>query len=213
MLQRALTAAVLAGVVVAGCGGGESANDSTSVPRAPTPASGAAPWPRPSDTLRRIRLAGLEPESREFLTYHVHAHLDVFVNGKAVPVPAGIGIEIRDPGVQRDVDANGRPGYGGIRRCRRPCISPLHTHAYDGVLHTEAQAENPNTLGEFFTEWDVRLDRRCVGGYCEPRAPIAIYVDGDRYSGDPRAIELTDREEIAIVIGTPPASIPSEFPG
>ena len=34
----------------------------------------------------------------------MHAHLDVFVNGKPVTVPAGIGINIHDPGVQSGTD-------------------------------------------------------------------------------------------------------------
>ena len=33
-------------------------------------------------------------------------------------------------------------------------------------------------------------------------------MNGNRYRGDPRAILLTDRKEIAIVIGTPPKKIP-----
>jgi hypothetical protein len=57
----------------------------------------------------------------------------------------------------------------------------------------------------------VRLDKSCVGGYCKPKAPITDYVDGDRYTGDPRNIELEDKKAIAIVIGTPPDKIPSSF--
>ena len=197
-------------VVLAGCGGGDS-KVSTSVAPAPRPTQGAAPWPAPPDPLRRIRLAGLRPEYREFLSYHVHAHLDVFVNGHEEPVPAGIGIEIRDPGVRRSVDENGRPVYGGISRCARPCISPLHTHDDSGILHTESASAVPNRLGQFFTEWGVRLTRSCVGGYCRPDS-IQIFVNGKRYKQNPRAIKLTNLKEIAIVIGTPPRKIPSEFP-
>ena len=65
----------------------------------------------------------------------------------------------------------------------------------------------PNTLGQFFIEWGVRLSDSCVGEYCSPE-PIEVYVDGQPYTQDPQAIELTDRKEIAIVIGTPPAVIP-----
>jgi hypothetical protein len=208
------TVLTVALVLLAGCGGGGGGggDEAAATAPAPRPAKGAAPWPRPSDPLRRIRLAGLRPEYREFLSYHVHAHLDVFVNGQAEPVPAGVGIEIHDPGVRHGPDANGRPAYGGIRRCEVPCISPLHTHDYTGVLHTESQQAHANTLGEFFIEWGVRLDRECVGGYCRPRAPISIVVDGQRFTGDPRQIALTNGKEIAIVIGTAPESIPSEIP-
>ena len=58
----------------------------------------------------------------------------------------------------------------------------------------------------------MRLDGNCIGGYCKPAAPISIYVDGGPYTGDPRQIQLEDQREIAIVIGTPPAEIPSTFP-
>ena len=52
------------------------------------------------------------------------------------------------------------------------------------------------------------LDTSCVATYCSPATPIAIYVDGKLTTGDPRAIDLTNQREIAIVIGTPPAEIP-----
>ena len=37
--------------------------------------------------------AGLTAEKKESLQHHVHAHLDVFVDGKRVVVPAAIGIK------------------------------------------------------------------------------------------------------------------------
>jgi hypothetical protein len=163
-------------------------------------------WPAPQRPLDRTVAAGLEPERKEHLTHHVHAHLDVFVDGKPITVPAGIGIEVDDPEVRRFDDPDG-VAFGGIERCRTPCISPLHTHDETGVLHTESAHPEPNTLGQFFTEWGVRLSRSCVGQHCAP-ATIAIYVDGRAYAKDPRAIKLTDRKEIAIVIGTPPPKIP-----
>jgi hypothetical protein len=179
---------------------------------APEPASGGVPWPAPSDPLDRIVAAGLEPETHEFLSYHVHAHLDIFVNGKPVEVPAGIGINISDPAVHT-VQTDLGPTYGGIDPpCTQPWISPLHTHAPDGILHTESALAHPNTLGQFFTEWGVALSATCVGGYCSPDASIQIFVDGKAFSGDPTDIQLTDQLEIAIVIGTPPAEIPSAFP-
>ena len=189
-------------LVVAGCGA------SAKVEAAPMPAHGAAPWPAPGDPLRRAVAAGLRPEPREQLAHHVHAHLDVFVNGKHVTVPAGIGIDITDPEVKVFTDTpNGAKAYGGIELCARPCISPLHTHDDTGILHTESATATSNRLGQFFTEWGVRLNRSCVGGYCRP-GDIAFYVDGKPYGGDPRAIPLTDRREIAIVIGTAPPTIP-----
>ncbi len=199
-------------VALAGCDGKKGATQGTTL-AAPTHATDAAPWPAPADPIGLTRQAGLEPETHEFFAYHVHAHLDVFVNGAAQPVPAALGIDIHDPAVHSGPAPDGTTEYGGINPpCGKPCISPLHTHSDDGVLHTESQRNEPNRLGELFTEWAVALTPTCVGGYCKPKAPIAFYVDGKRYSGDPSAITLTDRKEIAIVIGKPPGSIPSAFP-
>jgi len=165
-------------------------------------------WPAPSDPISRTVAAGLKPEVKESLTFHVHAHLDVFVDGTPITVPAGIGININDPGVQRFTDTpDGSAAYGGIKRCRKPCISPLHTHDTTGILHTESATRVPNTLGQFFTEWSVRLSPSCVAGYCRPK-PVAFYVNGTLYTRDPRGIQLTDHKEIAVVIGTAPAQIP-----
>jgi hypothetical protein len=211
-----LWAALLLVLALAGCGGGgkKSVSPTTTAGPAPQPANGAPPWPAPADPMKLTRKAGLTPETQEFVLLHVHAHLDVFVNGQPVSVPAGIGIAIDDPAVKRFQANDGSTGYGGIDPpCAKPCISPLHTHFTDGVLHTEAKKDQFNTLGEFFIEWNVRLDSSCVGGYCRPAAPITIYVDGEALSGDPRAIRLEDKREIAIVIGTPPETIPSSFGG
>jgi hypothetical protein len=177
----------------------------------PRPKAGAAPWPVPKDPMRRTRLAGLVPEVNEHLAFHVHSHLDVFVNGAHLKIPAGIGIDTHDMAVDRGRISDGSTAYGGIVKCPKVCISPLHTHADLGVLHTETDKPVPNRLGQFFVEWGVRLDRSCVGGYCRPDS-IRVYVNGKRYLGDPRRILLADRTEIAIVIGSLPKKIPSAFP-
>ena len=212
MLRTAAPLLLLVAVsALTGCsGGGVDAPDD--VQAAPTPASGAAPWPAPGDPLGLTRKAGLEPETHEFLDYHVHAHLDVFVNGEPVVVPAGLGVAIDDPAVRHDVLVDGTDNYGGIDPpCAEPCISPLHTHDVSGVLHTETKEPSPNTLGQLFTEWNVALDGSCVGGYCEPEASVLVYVDGRAFEDDPATIELTDGKEIAIVIGTPPEEIPVSY--
>ena len=209
--MKAWCACVLA-LILAGCGGGAKKAAPPAGP-APTPAKGAVPWPPPPDPMKLTRKAGLTPETHEFVFLHVHSHLDVFVNGTPVRVPSGIGIAIHDPAVNHAKLTDGTMAYGGISPpCAQPCISPLHTHYDDGILHTEAKQNQFNNLGEFFTEWNVRLNDKCVGGYCKPAAPISIYVNGSTYTGDPRQIQLEDLKEIAIVIGTAPAQIPTTFP-
>lgn len=149
---------------------------------------GPAPWPVPSNAHARIVAAGLPAPSSEKLDYHEHAHLDVFVDGVSQPVPAGIGI---------DGDKH--------------VISPLHTHYPDGVLHFESEKPATFTLGELFTEWGVRLDAQCVGSYCTPAVPIRLHVNGVERPGDPRDLPLGHHDEVALVIGTPPAEVPSAF--
>src|SRR5687768_12778435 len=208
-------AMAVAGLVlaVASCGVGtvepSAPAASPPAPAASSPAPAATVlWPAPQDPLERAVAAGLEPGPKEYLTNHVHAHLDVFVDGQPIAIPAGIGINIDDPDVRRFEEADGSVGYGGIELCAQPCISPLHTHDADGIIHTESQDPEPNTLGQFFIEWGVALTDTCVGEFCSPK-PIAFYINGEPYTQDPRAIALTDRKEIAIVIGTPPPQIPS----
>jgi hypothetical protein len=180
------------------------------------PAAGALrmpAWPAPKDPMRLALAAGLVPERAEQLQYHVHSHLDLFVDGEPVTIPAGIGINVKDPAVKSVTLQDGTVAYGGISTpCKQACISPLHTHAAYGLLHTETSKPQPNRLGQFFVEWGVRLDTRCVGSFCRPAVPIRVYIGGKPYGGDPRRILLADRREIAIVIGKPPKKIPAKFP-
>jgi hypothetical protein len=37
-----------------------------------------------------------------------------------------------------------------------------------------------------------------VGGYGRPDASIQVFVNGDRFEGDPASIELADQTEIAM---------------
>lgn len=206
-LSRTIAVACVV-LVAASCGG-------TVASRAPsTPASPAGGptllWPAPANPLERTVEAGLEPAPKEFLVNHVHAHLDVFIDGDAILVPPGIGINIEDPEVEKFDLPDGTISYSGIVFCDHPCISPLHTHDESGILHTESVDPEPHTLGQFFVEWGVQLSETCVGEHCAP-TPIAVYICGAPYQGDPRQIELTDQKVIVIAVGTPPAMIPSTF--
>jgi hypothetical protein len=219
-----LVVAVLAVTVLAGCGssGGSSSSSaggstaaapssSSAVKPVATPATEPAPWPAPSDPMGLSAKAGLASEPAEVLEYHVHAHLDVFVNGKPQVVPAGLGIDTKNPAVRQFSLDNGAVGYGLAQECQTPCISPLHTHDPSGIIHTESATATPHRLGQFFTQWAVTLNADCVGGYCKPADAITVYVDGKPTTGDPAQIELVNGREIAIVIGPPPAVIPDRF--
>jgi hypothetical protein len=206
-LQRSVVSLCL--LLLAACGG-ESSSSDTSKPSTAASDLEVPSWSLPADPMSLAREAGLMPDTKEHLTYHVHAHLDVFVNGHPVEIPEGIGIEITDPAVKK-FDT----GYGGIPEegCEQVCISPLHTHERDGVIHIEAPSEARFTLGQFFVEMGIPLDASCVDEFCAPDVPVTVVVDGQRQSGNPADIVLRDSQEIAIVIGTPPERIPDTFSG
>jgi hypothetical protein len=211
-----MAAAALA-LVLVGCGDdddaadGAGAGDELEIGGIASP-GGPDAWPLPpaARAAALAEAAGLSLEVREHLAHHVHAHLDVFIDGEHRTVPAGIGIVIDNPDVRTFDDNLGR-SYGGIEECAEACISPLHTHDTSGVLHTESATEQDNTLGQLFTEWDVRLDGECVGDFCADETPILVFVDGEEVPlADAAGIALTDLKEIAIVIGDPPDRIPDE---
>jgi hypothetical protein len=161
----AAVAVALAGsatIVVEASNGGSSAGPPSVPPtRLPGVLVGPAPWSSNVRLLReRLAAIGLPALSVEGTTLHIHQHLDVFVNGKRVTVPAGIGIDELD-------------GF----------ISPLHTHDTSGVVHVESPAIRPFTLAEFFGVWGVPLAHARVyvdgkgakpGARLEPHQEIAV---------------------------------------
>jgi hypothetical protein len=155
---------------------------------------------------------GLTPTPEEHLTTHLHAFLSIFVDGQKVTVPGGIGIDVNANGVTENKTPDGTAVEYVVGSCDAPCLSPLHTHEPDGVIHTESELpdQQPYTLGQFFTEWGVRLDGSCVGEFCKDKTQVAVYTNGHRQKENPADIRLTQHLVIAVVVGTPPAEIPSD---
>jgi hypothetical protein len=162
------------------------ASTSTTPPRLALNMS-AAPWPTPDQVPERVAAAGLPHSSTEALTFHYHSHLDIFVNGRSEPVGGSIG------------------------RVDQSFFSPLHTHAPSGLIHIEAPQDQRFTMAMLFTEWGVRMTDNCVGGYCRPTTRIVAYVNGKADRELFPTIAFTKGREIALVIGSPPASIPSNW--
>ena len=158
--------------------------------------TGEAPWPANQEQLAaRLDEAGLPAlTAMEQLDFHIHQHLDLFVNGERVTVPANIGIA---------------PGVG---------IAILHTHDSSGVIHVESPERRDFTLGDFFDVWGVRLSDTCLGGYCDDGSDsLRAFVNGRAFDGDPSQTLLREHEEIVLAYGTPdqlPDPVPSsyEFP-
>jgi len=193
VVALAAVAAAVVAVVVARGGDDKSSSSGDAQPASLVGLqTGPAPWNPGLDTLPdRLDAVGVHDLTAEGEVLHIHQHLDIFVNGKPMPVPANIGI------------------YDG------EFLTELHTHDPSGIMHLESPVAEHFTLGQFFGVWGVRLNGDCVGGYCRQVTPWTVYVNGQSYSGDPAALELKPHQEIAFVIGTPPRKIPRsyKFPG
>jgi len=211
---KKLVAAVAAALAMTGCavGGKSEAAPTPSVSSgAPTPtppkayktpppvlpvpgyavtmSTADAPWPAPAivdngaHSADYVAAAGL-PYAEEMLQIHYHAHLDVIVDGKAVPVPAYLGFV-----------AKGHSAVG---------LAPLHTHDFSGVIHIENNVPADFLLGQVFVEWGVRFSSTCLGSYCTGGGKeLAVFVNGQKQTGDPTRIVLAKHQEIAVVYGTP----------
>lgn len=138
------------------------------------------PWAAPADVPPRVAAAGLRL-GRMGTAEHYHAHLDVMVNGRAVAVPANIGVD---------------PASG--------TMSALHTHTPDGVLHIEADTKGQVfTLGQLFTEWNVRLTPNAIGSLTvADNKQLVVYVNGKLRSEDPALVRLEPNQNIALLFGT-----------
>ena len=194
--RRLGIAAVLAAVLVAGIGGlaVSAANRDRQPATSPGPLAGQQTGPAPwgantADLAERLRAIGIPALSpMEGTAVHIHQHLDLYVDGRKVLVPAGIGI---DPAV----------GY-----------APLHTHDPSGVIHVESPTVRTYTLGEFFAVWGVRITPSCLGGYCAGGGrQLRLFVDGRAYRGDPTTLALAPHQELVVAFGTA-AQLPSPIP-
>jgi len=139
------------------------------------------PWPAPADASAAVNAAGLPMLGREGNVEHIHAHLDVLVDGQAIPVPADIGIDVH-----------------------RRTISQLHTHDGSGVLHIESPVKRQFSLGEFFSEWQVSLSEDNIGALRTGDGKIVrVFVNGTQRNGNPGAIMLGAHDEIAVLYDRP----------
>jgi hypothetical protein len=133
---------------------------------------------------------GIRCEASEQVDYHIHVHLEVFVNGAPRSIPYGIGIVT--PAVTETAQ-------GPFVQATR-CYYWLHTHTNDGVIHVESPTQRLYTLGDFFDIWRQPLSARRVGA---ATGTITAYLNGMSSTGDPRGIVLREREDIQLYVGTP----------
>jgi hypothetical protein len=200
-----MTAAVLC---VASCGGNgtSSSSSSTATSSSGTSPSATTTAPQrigfegipieqgsdlaPPGTTGTGTADGINCAPGEQLVYHIHAHLQVYLNGSPRALPGGIGI----PGSVVSNTTLGPVALGG------QCIYWLHTHAPDGVIHIESPSVRVYRLGEFFDEWRQPLSSANVAG---ATGPVTAIVDGKPWNGSPRSIPLLPHEVIQLDVGSP----------
>lgn len=142
---------------------------------------------------------GVSSNQMEQLAYHIHAHLSIFINGKQMTVPYGVGIEqpwsTEADGDSEFVDSGAAFYY-------------LHTHDTTGVIHIESPTTATYTLGQFFAEWNQPLSTTQIGKYT---GSVITYVNGTKYTGEPSSIKLTPHEIIQLDLGQNVAYQPYTF--
>jgi hypothetical protein len=202
-----------ASLALFGCGGGGDGGSDTPVPPAPPappppaptipPVSsaiidiedghriGAPHWPEGNTStggqgqpIGTMQCLGSQP-----VTYHVHTHLSIFLNGEQLAIPTHAGF---------------------VEGTTNDCHYPLHTHDWSGLVHVHATAAGTFTLGQFFSIWGQPLSSTDVAGLVG--MPVRVFVTENgvatENTGDWSAIELTSRRHITIQVGTDITEIP-----
>ncbi|MGH7686597.1 MAG: hypothetical protein ACREN2_07260 [Candidatus Dormibacteria bacterium] len=127
------------------------------------------------------------------------AHLAVYVNGGARLVPAGIGVGT--PHTTASTDDG--PLVSG------PCYYWINTRTQDGLIHVQAPQPGPYTLGQLFDLWGQPLSTTQAG---PASGAVTVLVNGSQYSGDPRAVPLTQHAVIQVDVGSATPFTSYSFP-
>lgn len=147
--------------------------------------------PHPVSAQSATVVDGVQCSAMEALTFHIHAHLDLYQNGLPVPLPSSIGI----------VGGEDAPH----------CFYWLHVHAATpNIIHIEGPVKRTFTLGQFLDIWratrmyaDPEGDRFVTELRRAPARGVAIYVNGRRWVRDYRLVPITAHASIIVEIGKP----------
>jgi hypothetical protein len=151
----------------------------------------SGPAVAPASTTSQARSAqGIQCAPTEQLVYHIHAHLQVYIDGRPRALPGGIGM----------IGAVGQQTPYGAVYGATVCYYWLHTHTADGVIHIESPLEAVYTLGNFFAVWNQPLSSHQVAG---ARGQVSAFVNGKRWTKAPTAIPLLPHAAIQLDVGTP----------
>lgn len=116
----------------------------------------------------------------EQTAFHIHAHLTMYINGKQMALPAGVGIA---------------PDFS--------CLYWLHTHDTTGVIHIEAPKGAAFTLGDFLKIWSSHFQALGYPGQLNSTKGWQVYINGKPYTGDFHKIQLQAHALITLAYKSP----------
>ena len=131
---------------------------------------------------------GIYCDTLEQTAYHIHAHLTIYIDGKQVTIPQGIGIA-----------------------SDQSCFYWLHTHTSDGVVHIEFPKQGSPTLGNFLDIWGQHFQQSGFHNELASSADWTVYVDGKQVSSDFNHLILKPHQVITIAYNSPNITPDSSF--
>lgn len=121
-------------------------------------------------TTREIALAC----DREHSYFHIHPVLSIVANGERVTIPENIGIN-------------------------PTCMTAIHTHTADGIIHVESPEERDFTLSDFFAVWEKPFSKEGVLDFkADATHRIRMTVNGTEVDTFENTI-LRDRDQVVII--------------
>jgi len=126
----------------------------------------------------RTKAANVPLLGQEAFDTHIHTQLVVNVNGQAMEVPAGIGID----------EASNR-------------IAALHTHDATGLIHVESPEKNAKyTLDQFLTVWGMPADAAGRCAFFSAKPPCTVTVTSKDSGKVGLDVTLSDQDTLTLTV-------------
>ena len=104
---------------------------------------------------------GIACDSMQQNGYHIHVHVTIYIRGKRMAIPRGIGIA---------PDGS--------------CFYWIHTHTDDGIVHIEAPQKLPNlALDDFLTVWHDGFAKLNFPPELMQSTEWKVFVNGKPFNG------------------------------
>lgn len=105
--------------------------------------------------------------------YHIHPTLEIIVNGENIPIPPNVGVQAT-------------------------CMTALHTHSPDGLIHVESPEKRDFTLADFFAVWNKPFSKDQILNYrADENHKITVKVNDQIVETFEQTV-LKDKDRIVI---------------